>query len=64
MYSPRLAKKLRKNSYKKSAWIGANTVILPGVKIGKNTFITAESIVNKDVPANTLVAGVPGKVKK
>lgn len=54
----------KKIHIKKGAWIGANAVILPGVTIGENAVIAAGSIVNKDVPANTLVAGVPGKVKK
>lgn len=45
-------------------WIGANAVILPGVRIGKHSVIAAGAVVNKDVPAGTLVAGVPAKVKK
>lgn len=35
-------------------WLGANVTILKGVKIGKNTIIAANSIVVKDVPANTI----------
>lgn len=40
-------------------WIGANSVILPGVTIGRHAVIAAGAVVTKDVPNNTLVAGVP-----
>jgi|WetSurMetagenome_2_1015567.scaffolds.fasta_scaffold183526_2 acetyltransferase-like isoleucine patch superfamily enzyme len=43
-------------------WIGACVLILPGVKIGKGAVIAAGSVVNHDVPANTLVGGVPAKM--
>lgn len=43
-------------------WIGGNVTILPGVKIGNNVVIAAGAVVNKDVPDNTLVGGVPAKV--
>jgi acetyltransferase-like isoleucine patch superfamily enzyme len=39
--------------------IGANVTILPGVKIGDGATISACSLVNSDVPAGTLVGGVP-----
>ena len=42
-------------------WIGANAVILPGVTIGNNVVVVAGAVVTKDVPDNTLVAGVPGQ---
>lgn len=41
------------------AWIGAGAIILPGVTIGKNAIVAAGAIVTKDVPDNTVVAGVP-----
>ncbi|MEG0250880.1 MAG: 2,3,4,5-tetrahydropyridine-2,6-dicarboxylate N-acetyltransferase [Peptostreptococcus sp.] len=44
--------------------IGANAVILEGVRIGAGSVIAAGSIVTKDVPAGSVVAGVPGKVIK
>ncbi|RKD32438.1 2,3,4,5-tetrahydropyridine-2,6-dicarboxylate N-acetyltransferase [Thermohalobacter berrensis] len=44
--------------------IGANAVILEGVKIGKGAVVAAGSVVTKDVPSNTVVAGVPAKVIK
>ncbi|MBC1430692.1 DapH/DapD/GlmU-related protein [Listeria seeligeri] len=46
---------------KKNAWIGANATILPGVTIGENSIIAANSTVTKDVPANVIVAGTPAK---
>jgi acetyltransferase-like isoleucine patch superfamily enzyme len=47
-----------------NVWIGARSVILPGVKIGDCSVIAAGTIVNKDVPEYVLVAGVPGKIVK
>lgn len=44
--------------------IYANTVIAGGIKIGDNSIIGAGSIVIKDVPANTTVAGNPAKILK
>lgn len=44
--------------------IGANTVILPGVKIGHGSVVGASSLVNKDVEPDTIVAGVPAKYLK
>lgn len=45
-------------------WFAANVVVLPGVNIGDNCVIGAGSVVTKDVPPNSLVLGVPGKVVK
>lgn len=42
-------------------WIGANTTILCGVKIGKGSVIAAGSVVNRDVPPYSVVAGVPAR---
>ncbi|RRK09944.1 sugar O-acetyltransferase [Lactiplantibacillus garii] len=47
---------------KRNAWIGANARILPGVTVGANAVVGAGAIVTKDVPANTVVVGVPAKV--
>lgn len=44
--------------------IGGGAVILPGVTIGKGSFIAAGALVNKDIPENSLVVGVPGSVRK
>jgi acetyltransferase-like isoleucine patch superfamily enzyme len=45
-------------------WIGANAVVLPGVRIGTHAVVAAGAIVTKDVPPHSLVAGVPAKVIK
>ncbi|NRO35123.1 Maltose O-acetyltransferase [Lactobacillus helveticus] len=49
---------------KKNAWIGAKATILPGVTVGENAVVAAGAVVTKDVPANTVVAGMPAKVIK
>ncbi len=46
---------------KKNAWIGAGATILPGVTIGENAVVAAGAIVTKDVPANTIVGGIPAR---
>jgi acetyltransferase-like isoleucine patch superfamily enzyme len=46
---------------KNNAWIGAAATILPGITIGENSIVAAGSIVTKDVPDNTIVAGNPAK---
>jgi len=45
-----------------NVWIGANTVVLPGITIGENSVIGAGSIVTKDVPANVVAFGNPCRV--
>ncbi|WP_326977880.1 DapH/DapD/GlmU-related protein [Bacillus inaquosorum] len=47
-----------------NVWIGGSCVILAGVTIGDNSVIAAGSVVTKDVPPNSVVAGNPGKVLK
>jgi acetyltransferase-like isoleucine patch superfamily enzyme len=49
---------------RKNAWIGAAATILPGVTVGENSIVAAGAVVHKDVPANTIVGGVPAKVIK
>lgn len=43
-------------------WVGANAIILPGVTIGKNAVVAAGSVVTKNVPAYTVVGGIPAKL--
>lgn len=47
---------------KDDAWIGMNCIILKGVTIGEGAVLGAGSVVTKDVPAWTVVAGNPAKV--
>lgn len=44
-----------------NSWIGSNATILPGITIGENSIVAAGSVVTKDVPPNTIVAGNPAK---
>ena len=45
----------------KNVWIGANATVLPGVTIGDGAVVAAGAIVTKDVPANSIVGGIPAK---
>lgn len=51
-----------KTLVKRRAGIGANATILCGVTVGKNSIVGAGSVVTKDVPDNSIVAGNPAKV--
>ncbi|VWL85557.1 2,3,4,5-tetrahydropyridine-2,6-dicarboxylate N-acetyltransferase [Oceanivirga miroungae] len=44
--------------------IGANAVVLEGVRVGKNSVVAAGSIVTKDVPESVVVAGTPARIIK
>ena len=46
------------------AWLGSNVTVLPGIRIGEGAIVAAGAVVTKDVPANTVVGGVPAKVIK
>ena len=48
----------------KNVWLGANVTVLPGVTIGDGAIVAAGAVVTRDVPANTVVGGVPAKVIK
>jgi galactoside O-acetyltransferase len=45
-----------------NVWLGAHTVVLPGVTIGENSVIGAGSVVTKDIPANVVAVGNPCRV--
>jgi maltose O-acetyltransferase len=45
-------------------WIGARSIVLGGVNIGEGCVIAAGSVVTQNVPRNSLVAGVPARIKR
>lgn len=47
-----------------NVWIGANSIVLKGVTIGRNSLIGAGSVVTKDIPSNVVAAGNPCRVIK
>jgi acetyltransferase-like isoleucine patch superfamily enzyme len=47
---------------RRNAWIGAGATVLPGVTVGENAVVAAGAVVTADVPANTVVAGIPARV--
>jgi acetyltransferase-like isoleucine patch superfamily enzyme len=49
---------------KKNCKIGAHSMIMPGVTIGENSIIGAQSLVNKDIPDNVVAFGIPANVVK
>ena len=62
-------KENRKNHYAPikigtHVWIGSNATILPGVTLGDYAVVAAGAVVARDVPAMTVVGGVPAKVLK
>lgn len=56
--------KLEKTIIKKGASVGSGAIILPGIIIGENAMVGAGCVVSKDVPSNSLIYGVPGKIIK
>lgn len=48
----------------KDVWIGAHATILKGVTIGDGAIVAAGAVVTRDVPPNTIAAGVPARVVK
>lgn len=56
--------KVEETFVKKGASIGSSATILCGVTIGENAIVGAGAVVTRDVPDNTIVAGVPAKVVK
>jgi len=49
---------------KKGASVGSSSTIMCGITIGENSIIGAGAVVTKDVPPNSIAAGVPAKVIK
>ncbi len=46
----------------RGTWVGARAMILPGVTIGPRVMVAAGAVVTRDVPADSLIAGNPGRV--
>lgn len=46
----------------KNCFIGAHSILMPGVRIGEQSVVAAGSVVTKDVPPNCIVAGNPAKI--
>lgn len=44
-------------------WLGARAVVLPGVRVGRASVVGTGAVVTRDVPAFTIVAGVPARVR-
>src|SRR3989344_3296095 len=57
-YFPKMSKPV---IFKKGSVVAAQATILPGVTVGGQSFVAAGSVVTKNVPQNTLVAGIPAK---
>lgn len=56
---------IKTNTYVgKRCFIGANAIIMAGVKIGDEVIIGSGAIVTKDIPSNSIVAGNPAKIIK
>jgi acetyltransferase-like isoleucine patch superfamily enzyme len=60
--SPNVKAELTGPYVEQGAKIGANSTILPGVRIGRDALVGAGSVVTKDVPPGAVVAGNPAKV--
>lgn len=52
----------RKVTIEDDVWIGVRAIILPGVRVGRGAVVGAGAVVTKDVPAYSVVAGVPAAV--
>jgi len=63
-FEDRIKIKLGNVVIKDAVWIGANVLISPGVTIGNNSIIGANSVVTKDVPDFAIVGGIPAKIIK
>ena len=46
----------------RDAWLGAKVTVLRGARIGDRTVVGANAVVRRDVPANTVAAGIPARV--
>jgi acetyltransferase-like isoleucine patch superfamily enzyme len=58
------AEPLRGAVLRRACRVGGRAVLLPGVEVGEEAFVAAGSVVTRDVPARTLVMGVPAQVRR
>lgn len=54
--------RLGRINIKENCYIGQSAIILPGVTIGPNVLVAAGSVVNKDIPPNSCVVGIPARI--
>jgi acetyltransferase-like isoleucine patch superfamily enzyme len=54
----------QKVTIERGAWLAAGSIILPGVTIGEGSIVAAGSVVGRDVPEYTMVAGNPARAIK
>lgn len=58
-----MVRRLRKDTViEKHCFIGGRAIVLPGVRIGEGSIVAAGSVVTKDVPPHSIVAGNPAKI--
>ncbi len=62
--SPDFASRNKPVVIEDDVWIGTRGIILPGCTIGKGAVVAAGSVVTKDVPAFSVVAGIPARIIK
>lgn len=55
---------VKKTVFGNGCFVSVGSIIFPGVKLGEQSIVAAGSIVRFDVPANSLAAGVPAKIKR
>lgn len=63
-HSERYASNAQSVYIESNVWLGMNTIVLKGVRIGKGSIIGANSVVTKDIPENVIAAGSPCRVIK
>ena len=65
IFSHDFSRNIHTNTYiGKKCFIGANAIIMPGLKIGNHCIIGSGSVVTKDIPDNCIAAGNPAKIIK
>mgnify|MGYP001199123656 CR=1 FL=1 len=47
--------------FNKNTWLGLNTIVMPGVSVGRNSFVTSNSLLLDSYPENSYISGQPAK---